>query len=100
MIRTLPKRSLCERAWARDRRSGWQLAARARASCLLLTHTIAGAPEANLLGLAAQSFAGPIDLASEGYRQETFVIVRPSAGRVAWRRGLSGGQSRAASLFQ
>ena len=48
-----------------------ELAARARASSLLLTHTIAGTPGADLLGLAAQSYAGPIDLACEGYRYET-----------------------------
>ena len=48
-----------------------ELAAAARASRLLLTHTIADTPEADLLRLAAQSFAGPIDLAREGYRYET-----------------------------
>jgi ribonuclease BN (tRNA processing enzyme) len=47
-----------------------ELAARARASRLLLTHTIAGTPVADLHRLAAQSFAGPIDLAREGYRYE------------------------------
>ena len=47
-----------------------ELAARAHASRLLLTHTIAGTPEADLLGLAAQSYAGPVALAREGYRYE------------------------------
>jgi ribonuclease BN (tRNA processing enzyme) len=47
-----------------------ELAAQARASRLLLTHTIAGTPEAELLTLAARSFSGPIDLAREGYRYE------------------------------
>jgi ribonuclease BN (tRNA processing enzyme) len=45
-----------------------ELADRARAARLLLTHTLAGTPEADLLRLAASSFAGPVELAREGYR--------------------------------
>jgi ribonuclease BN (tRNA processing enzyme) len=42
-------------------------AARAQASRLLLTHTIAGVSPAALAERAAASFAGPVDVAHEGY---------------------------------
>jgi ribonuclease BN (tRNA processing enzyme) len=44
-----------------------EVAARAQASRLLLTHTIAGVPPGALGERAAAAFAGPVDVAHEGY---------------------------------
>jgi ribonuclease BN (tRNA processing enzyme) len=44
-----------------------QLAARAGASRLLLTHLLAGVAAEDLLRNAETSFPGPVRLASEGY---------------------------------
>jgi ribonuclease BN (tRNA processing enzyme) len=46
------------------------LAARAGARRLLLTHTLAGTPEAALVGGAERAFGGPVRLAHERYRIE------------------------------
>ncbi len=44
-----------------------EVAARAGASRLLLTHTLADTRAAELVLNAARSFTGPIELAREGY---------------------------------